>query len=235
MILSGGGLNDVTHTVSIRNPSITPVSFAVWSAAGGQNDVVWIDAQNKGNGIWSAELNCGSFLNDGTFIVHAYSGEIFLKAGSFTWNAAAAKRNIVINEANAVLNGIGRNLRAAFDWSKSIRYDINALLLSQIPAGADHMEYMARMGFEQHYGNCYVMAACFTQMARVLGYDAHLIEGQVPYRNGSFGPHGWCEIDIGGTTYVFDPDFEYQTGKNGYYFTYGTSGTWRYANAVRVN
>ena len=38
----------------------------------------------------------------------------------------------------------------------------------------------------------------------------------------------WVEIKINGTTYVFDPDFTNETGRNGYMITYGQSGTWRY-------
>ena len=74
------------------------------------------------------------------------------------------------------------------------------------------------------------MAATFLYMARVLGYEGNFIEGQVPYRAGGYGPHGWCELNINGTTYVFDPNFEHDTGRNGYQITYGASGTWKYVN-----
>lgn len=134
--------------------------------------------------------------------------------------------------ADGVLDQIGRNLYAAFNWaSGKIRYASTP----QPPANADHAEFYGVYGFENHKGNCYVMASVFYWMANRLGYDAHLVEGSVPLRSGGMGPHSWCEIVINGATYVFDPDFTYETGKNGYQITYGTSGTWRYSNYRRVN
>ena len=70
-------------------------------------------------------------------------------------------------------------------------------------------------------GNCYVLAAMFCEMARLLGYDAHLISGQVPLLAGGYGPHGWVEIIENGTTYVYDPDYTLETGGNGFALTYG--------------
>lgn len=70
-------------------------------------------------------------------------------------------------------------------------------------------------------GNCYVLAAMFCEMARLLGYDAHLINGQVPLKLGGYGPHGWVEIIENGATYVYDPDYTLETGKNGFALTYG--------------
>ena len=42
--------------------------------------------------------------------------------------------------------------------------------------------------------------------------------------------HAWVEIDINGVTYVYDADFQHETGRNGYQFRYRTSGTWVYTN-----
>ena len=76
------------------------------------------------------------------------------------------------------------------------------------------------------------MAAVFTYLARDLGYDAHQVGGL----QGSYNtPHSWVEINMNGTIYVFDPDFEKELGRNGYMFTYGTSGTLRYHSYSRMN
>ena len=72
-------------------------------------------------------------------------------------------------------------------------------------------------------------------MAKVLGYDAHQVTGYVPLRGGGRGPHSWVEINMNGTTYVFDPDFTHETHRNGYQISYGTSGTWRYMDYHRMN
>ena len=67
-------------------------------------------------------------------------------------------------------------------------------------------------------------------MARALGYECHVMTGQVPLRRGGLGPHSWVEINIGGTWYICDPDFTEETGRNGFMIHYGKSGTWRYQN-----
>ena len=43
------------------------------------------------------------------------------------------------------------------------------------------------------------------------------------------------KFDIDGTTYVYDAEFQHSyPDRNGFGFTYGTSGTWKYANWHRV-
>ena len=78
------------------------------------------------------------------------------------------------------------------------------------------------------------MAATFCYVARLMGYEAYLVEGSVPLAAGGVGPHGWVEIVQNGTVYVCDPNFTNSTKRNGYFITYGTSGTWRYMNFERV-
>lgn len=131
-----------------------------------------------------------------------------------------------------ILNQVGWDLRAAFNWSAALPY---YTMSSATPAGMDKADYFALYGFQNRRGNCYVMASVFYQMAKVLGYDAHFVMGSVPLAAGGMGGHGWVEINMNGGTYVFDPDFTHETGRNGYMITYGTSGTWRYSNYYRVN
>lgn len=122
-----------------------------------------------------------------------------------------------------VLNQIGWNLSAAFSWSAGMAY------YGGVPRDAyTGMEWYANYGFTYHQGNCYVMAATFCEMAKTLGYDAHQISGSVPLASGGYGPHSWVEINMNGGTYVFDPDFAHETGRNGYMIYYGQSGTWIY-------
>jgi hypothetical protein len=79
------------------------------------------------------------------------------------------------------------------------------------------------------------MASTFYQMAVQIGYDAHFVMGYVPLARGGMGPHGWVEIDQDGGTYVYDPDFEYDEGLNGYRIYYGKPGTWMYSSYYRTN
>lgn len=61
------------------------------------------------------------------------------------------------------------------------------------------------------------------------------LRDMVPLRSGNMGVHSWVEIDMNGSTYVFDPDFTHESGRNGYQISYGMSGTWRYSNYYRMN
>ena len=124
-----------------------------------------------------------------------------------------------------------KDLKSVFDWaSTAITYKVTDLP----PAGESYLEWYADYGFENRYGNCYVMAATFCKVARLMGYEAYLVDGSVPLAVGGVGPHGWVEIVQNGTVYVCDPNFTNSTKRNGYFITYGTSGTWRYMNFERV-
>ena len=69
---------------------------------------------------------------------------------------------------------------------------------------AMEVKTMRLMVLQHIVGNCYVMAAVFTYLAKDLGYDAHQVGG---YQGSYNTPHSWVEIVINGTIYVFDPDF----------------------------
>lgn len=131
--------------------------------------------------------------------------------------------------ANKKLNSIGRNLWAAYSWSAGIPYRWTS---ADASPGS---EWFARYGFSNGYGDCYVMAATFCYMAKALGYEAHQMDGYVPTRSGGRTPHSWVEVVMNGSTYVFDPDFTHETGRNGYQISYGASGTWMYSGYHRIN
>ena len=135
-------------------------------------------------------------------------------------------------KAKAVLDTIGWDLRAAYNWSAhALPY---YTLGPEVTGNSVHSEWYANFGFDNHKGNCYVMAATFQKMAKLLGYDAHPVEGYIRTYNGR-GRHGWVEIDMNGTTYVFDPNFEYGGYGNGYQINYGMSGTFKYIDYARVD
>ncbi|MGI6118272.1 MAG: hypothetical protein ACOYBC_07750 [Bilifractor sp.] len=120
-------------------------------------------------------------------------------------------------QAEAVLDSIGHNLQAAFNYSC-----MKWVKSSTDPSLGTH--YYANIGYTKHQGNCYVMAGTFCELAKALGYNAVQVSGVVPLRRGGLGPHSWVEID----GYVYDPDFQVESGKNGYQIYYGKSGTWLY-------
>ncbi len=63
-------------------------------------------------------------------------------------------------------------------------------------------------------GNCYDYAAVFWALARGLGYDARAYSGQI-----SDAPHGWVEITIDETDYMFDPELEMAARLRGNYLS----------------
>ena len=128
-----------------------------------------------------------------------------------------------------MLDAVGWDLRSAFNWSSRITYYHDNI---DISAGS---LVLSDYGFSNWKGDCYVYAATFYTMAINLGYDAHQMWGYVPSRNGTRATHSWVEISVDGTTYVFDPNFTYRTGRNGYMIYYGMSGTWVYVDYGRIN
>lgn len=136
--------------------------------------------------------------------------------------------------AREVLDEVGWDPKAAFDWSAGLKYYGHGK--PDMPEnGAPGTNWFALFGFTKHKGNCYVMAATFCQMARLMGYDAQQVSGQVPARSGGLTPHSWVEVYIDGQTYVCDPDFTYGTKRNGFMIQYRQPGTWMYTNYSPMN
>jgi len=121
--------------------------------------------------------------------------------------------------ARQKLDQVGWSLRAAYDWCAKIPYvDDTAYTV------ADGATY----AFTHNAGDCVCKASAFCVMARELGYQSTVIWGSVLLGNGNQGDHAWTETVVDGTTYVIDPEFETQEGRNGYMINYGQRGTWRY-------
>ncbi len=139
----------------------------------------------------------------------------------------SGKLNKAYGGAIKTLDKRGWTLRAAFNYSAKLRY-YRPLPRTAKPGSA----WFANYGFTNGKGNCYVMASTFYYMAKVLGYDAHQMSGYV-WKN----PHSWCIIKHKDKTYVYDPNFTNETGRNGYKIYYRKPGTWRYtlSKSFRMN
>lgn len=132
------------------------------------------------------------------------------------------------NGIQNVYNQAGRNLYSCFMWCVN---NIKYRTLGDNPGtGYTNPQWFALYGLEQKIGDCRTYAATFYQLAKGLGYNARYVYGYVPRAGGGMVDHAWVEIDINGVTYVYDTDFQYETGRNGYQFRYKTSGTWVYTN-----
>ncbi|MBO5521220.1 MAG: hypothetical protein J5973_06075, partial [Eubacterium sp.] len=88
------------------------------------------------------------------------------------------------------------------------------------PAG-DWTKAYAAEAYSTGKGNCYRYAAAFAYLAKGLGYEARVCTGGIQSVRGGLTPHGWVEINFGGTWLLFDPDMQdTRRGTNYFAVTY---------------
>lgn len=82
------------------------------------------------------------------------------------------------------------------------------------PSGNRNEKWAAKCAIETlryKAGECQGFSAAFVYLAKVIGYeDAHLCIGSTMSAAYPWAPHGWAEITINGTKYLFDPEIEYK-------------------------
>ncbi len=184
-------------------------------------------AASAGSSGSSTSTGNSSSANASSGSSTAKSSEDIATASDFTSSSNISSKTYVDpdsipDEVAQALKKSGSTLRGAYDYAASLTY---YRFTADPSKGTAHF---AHMGFSKGHGNCYVMAAVFTEMAQALGYEARQIYGKVPLRKGGMGPHSWVEIKLKGKWHVFDPNFTNETGKDGYNIYYGKKGTWRY-------
>lgn len=59
--------------VGIKGCTATRVQLPTWSNAGGQDDVIWYNAVNRGNGTWSVYVDSINHRHAGNYITHVYA------------------------------------------------------------------------------------------------------------------------------------------------------------------
>lgn len=60
--------------VSDDRSGVSNVRFAVWTEAGGQDDLKWYDGNNAGNGVWYYDVPINQHGNaEGKYIIHTYA------------------------------------------------------------------------------------------------------------------------------------------------------------------
>lgn len=57
-------------------------------------------------------------------------------------------------------------------------------------------------------GCCYHYSAAYVYILRAIGFEAHLVSGNVPAYGGGVTPHCWLYVTIDGVNYIFDPDLD---------------------------
>ncbi len=143
------------------------------------------------------------------------------------WRSIPGTSDPSYAQAAAVLDSLDWDIEAAFDWSAGLTYYGHGK--ADMPeTAAPGTCWFAEFGFTNLKGNCFVMAATFYEFAKLCGYEPRQMCGMVPSRKGGLTIHSWVEMDFDGQTYVYDPDFQYNKGLDGFGLQYGQQGTWRY-------
>ena len=64
-------------------------------------------------------------------------------------------------------------------------------------------------------GVCDDYSATFATMMQAIGLNCYVVGGQTTLASGGYTGHAWCEMNINGTIYVFDPQVEDNIAKGG--------------------
>lgn len=165
------------------------------------------------------------FIEDGSSAWFFKPDGTMQKGGKVKYLSIPKSGNLGSAYANGlrVLNRNGWTLEKAYSWSYHLRY-ANRWMRKKTS------EEYANVGFETGTGNCFVMAATFYIQGKLLGYDIHQVHGYI-----GKAPHSWTIIKQQGRTWVYDPNFRNETGRNGWKVYYGKPGTWRYSGFYRMN
>lgn len=95
----------------------------------------------------------------------------------------------------------------------------------------------------KHEGVCYDWGAVFAVMMRYIGIEAYVHTGIFRFEwDTQWGHHGWAEVKINGTNYIFDPQREFRMCGDGKgtishtrYYGLRYSDTDRYQQETKVN
>ena len=100
-----------------------------------------------------------------------------------------------------------QKLKAVYDYLMQSSYIERTLLIPQSKKQYTEQLYACFI-IDNKYGVCYDFTSAFKYMTRSLGFETRMIYGYHTNPGGGAGEHSWAEIDIKGTTYIFDPAIE---------------------------
>lgn len=100
-----------------------------------------------------------------------------------------------------------QKLRACYDYVRAYSYLGRNATISDKTMPRDKALGYANKIYDTGKGDCYNFAAAFYFLAKRLGYDATAVVGRCAYSWGTVA-HGWVEIPMDGTVYLFDPQIE---------------------------
>ncbi len=179
-------------------------------------DGKWISGDTgplkRPEGLYFTGLDFYCIGADGNPLRNAYSGYLYFGAdGLYT-----SGDTFIDSSVKAVLSEIVtpemtslEKLRAAYLYTRDSFTYLTRNYYATGATGWDIQE--ATTMFSTKRGNCYCYASVFEFLARQLGYDALAVAGRCSPDN----PHGWVEIVMDGTRYMFDTELEMAHRKQG--------------------
>ena len=115
-------------------------------------------------------------------------------------------------------------LRAIYDYVKQkLSYEIMIININELWNLQDQYGYYsfdgllileANYSLQTGYGSCDNYSALFMILARRLGFEAYVVNGQYMNTSGNVMGHAWVMIKAGGKYYIFDPQIEDNYGYN---------------------
>ena len=100
-----------------------------------------------------------------------------------------------------------QKLSAVYDYLMQSSYIERTVLIPQDKKQYSEQIYACFI-LDNKYGVCYDFTSAFKYMTRAVGFDTRMIYGYHTNPAGGASAHSWAELDIKGTTYIFDPAIE---------------------------
>lgn len=160
---------------------------------------------------WLYRVQDGVFLHDTTVDGFTYDSN-----GRYTTGSAALDQKlhaIILQYTNDSMTR-DQKLRALYNYVRDNYSYLKRPLISKGQTGWEPA--YAEEFLNKGKGNCFSFSATYCLLARQLGLPAYTVVGGLG-RNAS--PHGWVEIELDGTTYMFDTQLEWR-----YLHDYGLKG-----------
>lgn len=157
------------------------------------------------------------FVNGEPLRSQSVSGLYFDENGCYTTGNAELdeKLNAIVEELTDVSMTRDQKLRVLFNYVRDNFKYLKRPLISKGQTGWEP-EY-ALFFLKNGKGNCYSFSAAYCLLCRELGLPAYTVVGSALN-----SPHGWVEIVLDGSVYMFDTQLEWRYlhdwGKSGYDF-----------------
>lgn len=109
-------------------------------------------------------------------------------------------------------------VKACYDYLiKNCSYGNNEVMMDYIDYYFYGYNYEVRSYgmLKGKIGVCDDYSATFATMMQAIGLNCYVVGGQTSKAGGGYTGHAWCEMNINGTIYVFDPQVEDNIAKGG--------------------